>query len=54
MILTKEHYKDDVKTLKVSLNKLNKVWLKCNLEEFFFVQTKIEYLGFWVTCDGQK
>ena len=28
--------------------------LKCNIEDSFFRKTKIECLGFWVTCDGRK
>ena len=26
--------------------------LKCNIEKFFFRQTEMEYICFWVTCDG--
>ena len=28
--------------------------LKCNIEKSLFGQTKMEYLGFWVTRDGIK
>ena len=28
--------------------------LECNIERSFFGQSKIEYLGFWVTREGVK
>ena len=36
------------------LNNLKGKGIKCNIEKYFFVQTKMEYLGFWVTRDGVK
>ena len=36
------------------LNKLKGKGIKCNIEKYFFVQTKMEYLGFWVTRYGIK
>ena len=36
------------------LNKLKEKGIKYNIEKLFFGQTEIEYLGFWVTCDGVK
>ena len=35
-------------------NNLKEKGLKCNSEKPFFGQTKIECLGFWVTCNGVK
>ena len=54
MILTKGDWIDHVQKLELTLNKLKKKGFKCNIEESFFVQTKMEYLGFWVTRDGVK
>ena len=34
------------------LNKLKENGLKCNVENNFFGQTKMEYVGFWVTHNG--
>ena len=36
------------------LNKLKRKGLKCNIEKYLFGQTKMEYLGFWVTRDDVK
>ena len=36
------------------LNKLKGKVLKCNIEKSFLGKTEMEYLGFWVTCDGVK
>ena len=36
------------------LNKLKEKGLKCNIENYFFGQTEMEYLGFWVTHNGAK
>ena len=36
------------------INKLKGKGLKCNIEKSLFGQTKMEYLGFWVTQDGVK
>ena len=36
------------------LNKLKEKGLKCNIEMFFFGQTEMEYLSFWVTRNGVK
>ena len=40
--------------LELPLNKLKGKGLKCNIEKSFFEQTKMEYLGFWVTHDDVK
>ena len=36
------------------LNKMKVKGLKCNIEKPFFGNTKMEYLGFWVTHNGIK
>ena len=43
-----------IKKLELALNKLKESGLKCNIEKYFFGQTKMEYLRFWVTRDGVK
>ena len=54
LILTKGDWTDHIQKLVLTLNKLKEKRLKCNIEKSFFGQTKIEYLGFWVTRDGVK
>ena len=43
-----------VHKFKLRLNELKKIGLKSNIENLFLGQTKMEYLGFWVTCDDVK
>ena len=40
--------------MELTLNKLKVKGLKCNIEKSFFGQTKMEYLGFGVTCNDVK
>ena len=54
LILAKGDSIDHVQRLELTLNKLKEELLKCNIEDSFFRQTKMEYLGFWVTHDGSK
>ena len=54
LILNKGYCIDHVNKLELMLNKLKEKGLKFNIERFFFGQTKMKYLGFWVTCDGVK
>ena len=54
MVITKEYYIDHVQELELSLNKLKESGLKCDIEKSFFVQTEMEYLGFWVKHYGIK
>ena len=53
-IWKKRDWLDHVKKLESTLNKLKGKVLKYNITKSFFVQTKMEYLGFWVTSDGVK
>ena len=53
-ILTKWDFIDHVQKLELTPNKLKGKGLKCNIEEYFFGQTKMEYLGFWVSHDEIK
>ena len=54
LILTKGDWADHLQKLELTLNKVKEKLLKCNIENSFFGQTEIEYLGFWVTRDGVK
>ena len=38
--------------LELTLQNLKDHGLKCNIKKSLFGQTDIEYLGFWVTCNG--
>ena len=40
--------------MKITLNELKVIGLKCSIEKYFFGQTKLEYLGFVSTHDGIK
>ena len=54
LIITKLDWTDHAYKQELTLNKMNGKGLKCNIEISFFGQTKMEYLGFWVTFDGVK
>ena len=49
LILTEGDLADNLQKLELTLNKPKEKGLKCNIEKLFFSQTKMEYLGFWVT-----
>ena len=52
LIITKVHWYYHLNKLERVLQNLKYNELKCNIEKSFFGQTQIEYLGFWVTCNG--
>ena len=54
LILTKGYWTYHVQKSELTLNKLKEKGLKCNIEESLFRQTKMEFLGFWVTHNGSK
>ena len=54
LILTKEDCIYHVQKTELTINKLKEKVLKFNIEKYFFGQTEMEYLGFWVTHDGVK
>ena len=54
LIWTKVYWKDNVQKLESTLIRLKLKGLKCYIEKYFFAQTEMEYLGFWVTRDGVK
>ena len=45
---------DHVRKLELKLNKLKESELKCNVKNYFFGKTEMEYLGFWVTNNDVK
>ena len=51
-MIIKSNWYDHVKILQLTLQKLKDDRLKCNIEKLFFVQTEMEYLGFWVNRNG--
>ena len=46
---TEEEY---LKKMEVVLKRLNDIGFKAKLQKSFFMQTKVEYLGFLLTTDG--
>ena len=54
LILTRGDWTYHIQKLESTLTKLNEKGLKFNIENYFFRQTKMEYLGFWVTRDDIK
>ena len=54
MKLTKGYWIYHVHELELTLKKLKEIGLKCNIENYFFGKSEMEYLGFWVTRNGVK
>ena len=54
LILTKGYWTDGLQKLDLTLNEQKEKGLKCNIEESFFGQIKMEYLGFWVTRNSVR
>ena len=54
MIFTKRYQTDHIQKLELALNKLKEKGIKYFIENYFFGQTEIEYLGFSVTHNGIK
>ena len=52
LILTKGSWQDHLNTLSEVLSRLRDAGLKVNANKSFFGQTKLEYLGFWITRNG--
>ena len=52
LVITKGDWSDNLDKLELVLKKLRENELKCNIEKSYFGQTKMEYLGFWVTRTG--
>ena len=54
LILTKGDWTVHVQKLELTLNRLKERGLKYEIEKYFFRQTEMKYLGFWVTRDVVK
>ena len=54
MILTKTDWTYHLHRLELTINKLKEKVLKCNIENSFFEQTEMKYLGFWIAHNGFK
>ena len=52
LITTKGDCSDNLNKLEILLKNIRANGLKWNIEKLFFGQTKMEYLGFWVTQTG--
>ena len=52
--IIKGDWTDHIQKLQLTLNKLKGGIIKYSTKKYFFGQTEMEYLGFWVTCDGVK
>ena len=48
-LIQKRWFKKLPRKIELTLNEFEESGLKYNIEKSFFVQTKMEYLGFWVT-----
>ena len=54
LVLTKGSFEDHLEKLERVLVRLQQAGLKVNAKKSFFAQAKLEYLGYWITCDGIK
>ena len=52
LIITKGYWSNHLEQLELTIKKLKDNGLKCNIENDFFGQIEMEYLGFWVTRTG--
>ena len=48
----KSDWKYNLLKLELALTKPKESGIKCYIENYFLVQTEMEYLGFWVTSKG--
>jgi Reverse transcriptase (RNA-dependent DNA polymerase) len=54
LTLTKGTFEDHLEKLERVLYRLRQAGLKINGNKSFFARTKLEYLGYWITCEGIK
>ena len=54
LIKIKGYWIDHIKILGLPLNKLKEIGLARNIEGSIFEETKMKYLGVWVTYCGHK
>jgi RNase H-like domain found in reverse transcriptase len=52
--LRKGSFEDRLEKLEQVLHRLWEAGLKVNGNKSFFAKTELEYLGFWITCNGIK
>ena len=52
LIISKGSFEDHLKKLEQVLNKLKAASLKINASESYFNKEELEYLGYWITCEG--
>ena len=54
LCLTKGTFEDHLEKLKRILARLQQAGLKVNANKLFFARSELEYLGYWITCNGIK
>jgi Reverse transcriptase (RNA-dependent DNA polymerase) len=54
LTLTKGTFEDHLEKLEQVLYRLRQAGLKINGNKSFFAKIELEYLGYWITCDGIK
>ena len=54
LVLKKGGKKDHLDKMELTIYRLKENGLKCNIENYFFGQTKIKYLGFWMMRKGVR
>ena len=54
LCITKGDFEDHLTKLEKVFQRLQQTGLKINAKKFFFVCSKLEYLGYWITRSGIK
>ena len=54
LIISKTDFNEHLDHLEVALNRLSKAGLKINTSKFLFCKAELEYLGYWITRNGNK
>ena len=52
LVISKGSFKDHLEKLDQVLKKLKAARLKINASRSFFTQEELEYLGYWINCEG--
>ena len=52
LIISKGSFEDHLEKLEQVLNNLKAAGLKINASKSYFAQEELEYLGYWITCEG--
>jgi hypothetical protein len=53
LILTKSNFKDHLLKLEMLLTRLSTAGMRVNISKSKFFEEQIEYLGYWITRQGQ-